>query len=108
ARQRGAMLVVIDPRVTRLAKVADIHLQLKPGSNIALINAMLHVIIEQKLCDISFIHQRCEGFEGLAASVETITPESVENSTGVRARQIRAVAELYGQAKTAMILYGMG
>lgn len=108
ARQRGAKLVVIDPRVTRLAKVADIHLQLKPGSNIALINAMLHVIIDQKLCDTSFIHQRCEGFEGLAASVETTTPESVEYSTGVSARQIRVVAELYGQAKTAMILYGMG
>ncbi|MEI8595545.1 formate dehydrogenase subunit alpha [Photobacterium sp. Hal280] len=108
ARLRGAKLVVIDPRVTRLAKIADVHLQLKPGSNIALINAILHVIIKQKLYDASFISQRCEGFDALARSVETITPELAESGTGIAAAQIRRVAELYGRAKSAMILYGMG
>lgn len=108
AKQRGAKLVVIDPRVTRLAKVADIHVQLKPGSNIALINAMLHVILEKNLQNQSFISQRCEGFDALARNVATITPESVESCTGVSADVIRQTAMLYGQAQRAMILYGMG
>ncbi|KDM91530.1 formate dehydrogenase subunit alpha [Photobacterium galatheae] len=108
AKQRGAKLVVIDPRVTRLAKVADIHVQLKPGSNIALINAMLHVILKQNLHNQSFISQRCDGFDALARNVATITPESVESCTGVSADVIRQTAMLYGQAQRAMILYGMG
>lgn len=108
ACQRGAKLIVIDPRVTRLAKVADLHLQLKPGSNIALINAMLHVIIKQKLHNPSFIKQRCEGFGELERNVAKVTPESVELCTGVSAAKIQKAAELYGQADKAMILYGMG
>lgn len=108
ARQKGAKLIVIDPRVTRLAKVADWHLQLRPGTNIALINAMLQVIIEQQWHDTVFIEQRCDGFEELARNVASVTPESVEESTGVSAELIRIAAKEYSQAKSAMILYGMG
>ncbi|WP_265697191.1 formate dehydrogenase subunit alpha [Photobacterium obscurum] len=108
AQRRGAKLIVIDPRVTRLAKVADWHLQLKLGTNIALINAMLQVIIEHQWHDKDFIEQRCEGFDELARNVATVTPESVEECTGVSAELIRIVAQLYSQAKSAMILYGMG
>lgn len=108
AHRKGTQLIVIDPRVTRLAKVADTHVQLKPGSNIALINAMLHVIIEQKWSNRTFIDQRCEGFEALANNVAAVTPESVESSTGVSAKLIRQVAKAYSQAKSAMIFYGMG
>ncbi|UXI02994.1 formate dehydrogenase subunit alpha [Photobacterium sp. TY1-4] len=108
AQQQGAKLIVIDPRQTRLAKVADIHLQLKPGSNIALINAMLQVIFEENWHNADFIAERCDGFDELARQVEAITPASVEAITGVDAGQIRAVAKAYAKAEKAMILYGMG
>ncbi len=108
AHLQGAQLIVIDPRVTRLAKLANQHMQLKLGSNIALINAMLHVIIEENYLDKTFIKARCDGFEHLAQHVKSITPESVEQLTGVSAQLIRIVAKAYSQAKRAMIFYGMG
>ncbi len=108
AHLRGAKLVVVDPRVTRLAKLANNHLQLKLGSNIALINAMLHVIIKERWLDENFIRQRCDGFERLAQHVKNITPESVEHITGVKPELIRSAAQSYSQAKRAMIFYGMG
>ncbi|OUR92070.1 formate dehydrogenase subunit alpha [Gammaproteobacteria bacterium 42_54_T18] len=108
AHLQGAQLIVVDPRVTRLAKLANQHMQLKLGSNIALINAMLHVIIEESYFDKTFIKARCDGFEHLAQHVKSITPESVEKLTGVSAQLIRTVAKAYSQAKHAMIFYGMG
>jgi len=108
AHLRGAKLVVVDPRVTRLAKLANNHLQLKLGSNIALINAMLHVIIKERWFDENFIRQRCDGFERLAQHIKNITPESVEHITGVKPELIRSAAKAYSQAKRAMIFYGMG
>ena len=108
AKLAGAKLIVIDPRVTRLAKLADLHLQLTPGSNIALINAMIHVILSNHWHDEDFIANRCEGFDELSEHVERITPESVERITGVEANLIRRAAQYYSQAARAMILYGMG
>lgn len=108
AQLQGAQLIVVDPRVTRLAKLTKMHLQLNLGSNIALINAMLHVIIKQQWFDKVFIKQRCEGFKQLAHHVKNITPESVEVITGVKADVIRSAAKAYSQAKRAMIFYGMG
>lgn len=108
AHLNGCKLIVIDPRKIRLAKLAPLHLQLKLGSNIALINAMLHVIIKEKWYDKDFIHQRCEGFEHLAKHVENITPISVEAITGLKAADIYQAAKQYSQAKRAMIFYGMG
>lgn len=108
AKLAGAKLIVIDPRVTRLAKLADLHLQLTPGTNIALINAMIHVILSNQWHDEAFIADRCDGFEELEKQVEGLTPESVESITGVEANLIRQAAQYYSQAKRAMILYGMG
>lgn len=108
AQLNGCELIVVDPRKTRLAKLAPLHLQLKLGSNIALINAMLHVIIKEHWYDESFINQRCEGFEHLAQHVKKITPTSVEAITGVKAATIYQAAKRYSQAKRAMIFYGMG
>ncbi|MCG7586623.1 formate dehydrogenase subunit alpha [Photobacterium sp. OFAV2-7] len=108
AQQKGAQLIVIDPRVTRLAKVADMHVQLKAGSNIALINAMLHTIFAQQWHNQCFIDERCEGFEALANNVAQVTPDSVESITGVSAELVRKVAKAYSQANSAMIMYGMG
>ncbi|MGR5537582.1 formate dehydrogenase subunit alpha [Vibrio campbellii] len=108
AQQSGAKLIVIDPRTTRLAKLADLHLQLNPGTNIALINAMIQVILSNQWHDKTFINDRCEGFDALAKQVEEVTPESVEQITGLNAYSIREAAEYYSQADRAMILYGMG
>jgi formate dehydrogenase major subunit len=108
AHLQGAQLIVVDPRVTRLAKLADQHMQLKLGSNVALLNALLHVIIEEKTYDESFVKDRCNGFEYLAQHVKNITPESVVEITGVSSQLIRLVARSYSQAKRAMIFYGMG
>ncbi|WP_428472921.1 formate dehydrogenase subunit alpha [Photobacterium indicum] len=108
AKLAGATLIVVDPRVTRLAKLADIHLQLKPGTNIALINALLHEIISNDWHDRDFIDNRCDGFYALKSNVEKITPESVAEITGVDGPLIRKAAERYSRANRAMILYGMG
>ncbi|MBA6265810.1 formate dehydrogenase subunit alpha [Colwellia sp. Bg11-12] len=108
AHAQGTELIVVDPRVTRLAKLTSMHLQLKLGSNIALINALLHVIIKEQWFDKNFISSRTQGFEQLALHVKDITPESVESITGVSAELIRTTAKAYSQAKRAMIFYGMG
>ena len=108
AHAQGTELIVVDPRVTRLAKLTPMHLQLKLGSNIALINALLHVIIKEQWFDQHFVESRCRGFEQLAQHVKDITPESVESTTGVSAELIRATAKAYSHAKRAMIFYGMG
>ncbi|WDD96586.1 formate dehydrogenase subunit alpha [Thalassomonas actiniarum] len=108
ARLDGAQLIVIDPRVTRLAKLSSMHLQLKLGTNIALINAMLHTIIKENWHNSAFIRERCSGFEQLAQQVKDIAPESVADITGVSGEQIKAAAKAYSQAKRAMICYGMG
>ena len=108
AHAQGTELIVVDPRVTRLAKLTPMHLQLKLGSNIALINALLHVIIKEQWFDQSFVESRTQGFEQLAQHVKDITPESVESTTGVSAELIRTTAKAYSQAKRAMIFYGMG
>lgn len=108
AHAQGTELIVVDPRVTRLAKLTSMHLQLKLGSNIALINALLHVIIKEQWFDKDFISSRTQGFEQLALHVKDISPESVESITGVSAELIRTTARAYSQAKRAMIFYGMG
>ena len=108
ARQQGCELIVVDPRVTRLAKLSSLHLQLKLGTNIALVNAMIHTIIKENWQDQAFIDERCQGFEQLAQQVKDITPESVAEITGIDAETIKAAAKAYSQAKRAMICYGMG
>lgn len=107
AHSEGTGLVVIDPRRTRLAKLADIHLQLKPGSNIALLNALIKIILDHGWEDKSFLTERCQGLEELTASL-TGALDNVENTTGILLADIEAAARVYSQAKCAMILYGMG
>lgn len=108
AKQKGAQIVVIDPRKIETARIADLHLQLRNGSNIALLNAIGHVIIEENLYDQAFVAQRTEGFEEYRKIVAGYTPESVEEITGLKAADIRTAARLYANAKTATILWGMG
>lgn len=108
AKQKGAKIVCIDPRVTETARISDTHLQLKGGTNLALVNAIANVIIEEGLCDEHFIANHTEGFDEFKEIVKKYTPEYSEQITKVPAETIREAARAYAKAKTSMILYGMG
>lgn len=99
AKRNGAKIIVCDPRKIETARIADMHIALKNGSNIALLNAMGHVIIEENLYDKAFVASRTEGFEEYRKIVEGYTPESVEDITGVSASEIRQAARMYAQRK---------
>lgn len=108
ARQRGAKLIVADPRKIWLAEMADIHLQLKPGTDVWLLSAMAHTIIAEGLHDESFINQKTEGFQAVADKVKGYTPEEAESVTGVPANLIRTAARWYATTKHAGIYYTLG
>ena len=78
AHRRGVPVIVIDPRRTELARLADLHLQLRPGTNVALLNAMGHVLVKERLLDQAFIATRAEGIEDWVTSVSDCTPEAAE------------------------------
>jgi formate dehydrogenase alpha subunit len=107
-RQGKAKLIVADPRKIELADLAHLHLQQKPGTDSALINGMLNVIIDRGWLNRQFIEERTEGFEALAESVRDYTPEAVEKITGVRASDLVEAARLYAQSPNSTILYAMG
>jgi formate dehydrogenase alpha subunit len=104
----GAKLIVADPRSIELSEYATVTLPHRPGTDVALINGLMHVIIRDGLEDKEFIRERTEGFEELRLLVERYTPEAVEAITGVPQADIEAAARLFGEAKSACILYGMG
>jgi len=108
AKQNGAKIIVCDPRRIETARIADMHIALRNGSNIALLNAIGHVIIAEQLYDRTFVATRTEGLDEYRKIVENYTPESVEAITGVSAQAIRQAARLYAGAKTATLLWGMG
>ena len=108
AKEKGAKIIVCDPRYIETARLADLHLALKNGSNIALLNAIANVIIEEKLYDKSFIENHTEQFDEYCQLVASYTPESVEKTTGLSAQIIREAARMYAKAETATILWGMG
>ncbi|MDY6893456.1 MAG: formate dehydrogenase subunit alpha [Chloroflexota bacterium] len=101
-------LIVADPRSTELSKLSSVHLRHKPGTDVALLNAIMHVIIEENLHDKKFIEERTEGFEELARTVAQYTPEMAEEITGVSRFDIIKAARLFAGAGKAAILYGMG
>ena len=101
-------LVVADPRRISLAGIAEVHLRHRPGTDVALINGMMHVILEEGLEDSEFIEGRTEGFDVLKAAVAEFTPELASKITGVPAGDIRRAARLYASAESAAIVYSMG
>ncbi|WP_072035326.1 formate dehydrogenase subunit alpha [Dickeya fangzhongdai] len=108
ARSRGAKLIVIDPRYTDMANKADLYIKAPVGYNIPIVNALLHVIIKEKLYKEDFVAQHATGFEEMARAVEDYSPETVETLTSIPAEQLTAAARLYAKAKAATILYAMG
>jgi formate dehydrogenase alpha subunit len=107
-RQKGAKLIVADPRKIELANFADLWLAHKPGTDVALINGMLNVILSQGWYNRAFVEERTEGFEAFADSLKEYTPEAVEKITGVRAADIVEAARLYAQSPNSSVLYAMG
>jgi len=105
---KGTKLIVADARAIELSKLATVHLRHKPGTDVALLNAMMHVIIAEDLHDKKFIKERTEGFEQLADTVRSYTPEMAEKITGVSRADIVKAARLFASAKKASVLYGMG
>ena len=108
AVDRGAKLLIADPRRSQLVRRATWHLQFRPDTDVALLNGLLHVIIDEGLADQNFVNARVNGFEALKASVKEATPERMAEICGIPAATIREVARAYATAKSAMILWGMG
>jgi formate dehydrogenase major subunit len=108
AHERGAALIVADPRRTELAARADVHLQMQPGTDVALFNAMLHHILAEGLEDRAFIAARTHGFDAVRHAVRPYTPERAETITGIPAARIREAAERYARGPNTSTLWAMG
>jgi len=108
AIERGAKLILMDPRRTELSRLAEHTLQFKPDTDVALLNAMMHVIVEEDLVDHDFIEQRTSGYDELVKALRPYSPEAMEHLVGVPAAQIRDAARLYATSRTSMIFWGMG
>lgn len=109
ARDRGAKLIVVDPRQTKTALVADIHFDIKPGTDMALSNGLLHVLIKENMIDNDFIQNHTTGFEDLVTMVEKYDPQTVANICGIRDPQkIVEAARMFGQAKNGYVMFARG
>ncbi|MGW7612365.1 formate dehydrogenase subunit alpha [Streptomyces sp. NPDC054766] len=112
--REGAELIVVDPRRIDLVRSPHIeaahHLQLRPSTNVAVVNAMAHVVVTEGLVDRSFVDRRCEGFDEWAqfVALPENSPEATEEISGVPAAQLRAAARLYAKARNGAVYYGLG
>lgn len=108
AKEKGAKVITVDPRVTETARISDIHLALKGGTNMILVNAFGNVLINENLYDKDFVANHTDNFEEYKKIVEPYTPEYAEKYTNIPADAIRQAMREYAKAKDSMILYGMG
>ena len=108
ARRRGTKLIVVDPRRERIADHADVYCQIKPGTDVAFYNGVMHEVIKLGLVDREFIAERTSNYGALAKLLEEYTPERAEQITGIDADTIRLVARMWGEAGAGVIYWGMG
>ena len=108
AVKRGAKLIVMDPRGQALGRHATHMVKFRPGTDVALLNALIHVIITEELYDRAYVERFTEGFEGLRARTRDFSPEAMAAVCGVEAATLRQVARLYGNARAALTFWGMG
>ena len=108
ARRNGTTIIYVDPRADKMADHADIFCQLKPGTDVAFYNGVMHEVIRLGLTDAEFIANRTSNFDALAATVADYPPERAEQITGVPADVIRRVARAWGEADAGIIFWGMG
>jgi len=107
-QKRGAKVIVADPRQNQIGQWADLYLEFRPGTDVALMNGMMNIIISEGLEDKQFIAERTEGFEEFKALMAEYTPEKVEGITGVPAEKIRQAARLFAMQKPSAVIYAMG
>jgi formate dehydrogenase major subunit len=108
AVKNGTKLIIADPRRTELARHATYVLQFKPDTDVAMLNAIMHVIVTEGLANQEFIRDRTSGYAALAENVKKYSPEMMAPICGIPARTLREVARLYATSKGSMILWGMG
>ncbi len=108
AKDNGAVVIVADPRITSTSWMADMHLRIKPGSDIDLLRGMMKVIVDEGLIDKKFINERTEGFAQLLANLSEVTIEKTAELTGVSAGQIIKAARIYAKSPASALLYSMG
>ncbi len=108
ARENGAKIVVVDPRITPIARTANLYLPVKPGRDIALFHGILHLMIENDWLDHDFIENHTVGFDAVAANVREWTPKRTAEVTGISESSIRQAAELWGRARTSYLMHARG
>ncbi len=108
AAKKGARIVLADPRITDIGKHAWRTLQFKADTDVAMLNALIHTVIEEGLTDQAFIRDRASNYEALRENVKGYSPEAMEPICGIPAKTLREVARAFASAKGAMILWGMG
>lgn len=108
AREQGARVVVVDPRITPLVRTADLFLPIKPGRDAALFNGILHLMIEHGWIDQAFVQEHTVGFDQVAAHVRAWTPRQTAEVTGISERAIRQAAEWWGTAPSSFLLHARG
>ncbi|MFU0853461.1 formate dehydrogenase subunit alpha [Kluyvera cryocrescens] len=108
AKDKGAKIIVCDPRRIETARIADQHLQMRNGSNMALVNAFAHVLLEENLYDQEYVARFTTGLDEMREVVKDYAPEAVEHLTGIPAQQVRQAMRTYAAAPSATIMWGMG
>ena len=108
AKDNGATIIVADPRITSTSWMADLHLRIKPGSDIDLLRGMMKVIIDEGLADKKFIDERTEGYPELALNLKDFTLEKASELTDVPAAEIAKAARIYAKSSSSALLYSMG
>jgi len=108
AAMKGTTLIVVDPRVTELARYADHHIQLRPGTNVAMLNMFAYYIIEEDLVDWDFINARCEDHNEFIEQIRQLDVDAMEKITGVDKETVRKAAIAYASAPNAMEFHGLG
>lgn len=108
AREYGGKIIVIDPRITPIARTCDLFLPVKPGRDVALFNGILHLMIENDWLDHDFINNHTVGFDAVAEHVREWSPSRTAQVTGIAEKAIRRAAEIWGQARTSFLLHARG
>src|SRR6516162_3935617 len=108
ARENGAQIIVIDPRMTPIARTADLFIPVRPGGDIGVFNGMLHILIERGWINRSFIAEHTTGWEAVEEIARKYTPEYAAKIAGVPVRLIRQAAEMWGPAKTSFLMHARG
>ncbi|MCA1030306.1 formate dehydrogenase subunit alpha [Bacillus timonensis] len=108
AKDKGAKLIVADPRETPTARVADVHLDLKPGTDSALANGIMHILIAEGYVDVEYVGERCNNFEELKESVKKWTPNLTSEITGVSVEKIIKAAHIFGMSPRSVVMFARG